>query len=179
MRKLNTRQITTAALIGGIYVALSYFGNIFGLTYGPVQCRFSEALTVLPFFMPRSAVPGLFLGCFLANFLGGAGIWDVVFGSAATLIAAMLTARCRSRMLSPLAPVLVNAVVVGAVLYFVYYSGSAVPMWLPMAQVGLGQFVACYGLGLPLLGFLEKRFPSWREREGEQEGCALKGEGKA
>ena len=101
------------------------------------------------------------------------------FGSAATLIAAMLTARCRSRMLSPLAPVLVNAVVVGAVLYFVYYSGSAVPMWLPMAQVGLGQFVACYGLGLPLLGFLEKRFPSWREREGEQEGCALKGEGKA
>ena len=154
------------AAIAAIYAALTL--ALAPISYGAVQVRVSEALTVLPFFMPHSAVPGLFLGCLLANFLGGAGIWDVIFGSAATLVAAMITARCRSRMLSPLAPVLVNAVVVGAVLVFCLLCGSAVPIWLPMAQVGLGQFVACYGLGLPLLGFLEKRFPSWREREGSR-----------
>ena len=111
----NLESFVRGAAVAAIYAALTL--ALAPISYGAVQVRVSEALTVLPFFMPRSAVPGLFLGCFLANFLGGAGIWDVVFGSAATLIAAMLTARCRSRMLSPLAPVLVNAVVVGCLLY--------------------------------------------------------------
>ena len=86
------------AAIAAIYAALTL--ALAPISYGAVQVRVSEALTVLPFFMPHSAVPGLFLGCLLANFLGGAGIWDVIFGSAATLVAAMITARCRSRMLS-------------------------------------------------------------------------------
>ena len=94
MQKLNTRQITTAALIGGIYVALSYFGNIFGLTYGPVQFRFSEALTVLPFLNPL-ATWGLFVGCILSNILSPYGLLDLIFGSLATLLAGLLTARCK------------------------------------------------------------------------------------
>ena len=176
MKKLNTRQIALNGVVAGLYAAITILTASFA--YGDIQFRIADALCLLVALEPSLTV-GLTLGCVIANIFSTVSVLDIVVGSAATLIAAMLTARCRSRMLSPLAPVLVNAVVVGAVLYFVYYSGSAVPMWLPMAQVGLGQFVACYGLGLPLLGFLEKRFPSWREREGEQEGCALKGEGKA
>ena len=78
--KTQYAHITTAALIGGIYVAMSYFGNIFGLTYGPVQCRFSEALTVLPYLNPLAAW-GLFVGCVLSNILSPYGPLDLVFGS--------------------------------------------------------------------------------------------------
>ena len=96
MQKFSTRQITTAALIGGIYVALSYFGNIFGLPYGPIQCRLSEALTVLPFLNPL-ATWGLFVGFVLSNILSPYGLLDLIFGSMATLLAGLLTARCKSK----------------------------------------------------------------------------------
>lgn len=116
-----------------------------------------EALSVLPYFTP-AAVPGLFVGCALANLLTGAPLYDVVFGSLATLLAAaatlLLKRRGMKKWLMPLPSVLVNAVIIGTLLVKVY----GVPVSLPLAMlyVGLGQALACYGLGLPLLYALER-----------------------
>ena len=84
--KLHTKQLTLAALTAAAYAVLSYFGSIFGITYGPIQCRFSEALCVLPFFLPETAW-GLGVGCLIANLLSPYGVLDIVVGSAATLLA--------------------------------------------------------------------------------------------
>ena len=73
MSKFNTRELTLAALVAALYAVLSYFGNIFGLTYGPVQCRFAEALCVLPFLFPATA-PGLFVGCLITNLMSTVGL---------------------------------------------------------------------------------------------------------
>ena len=102
--KLHTRQLTCAAIVGAAYAVLSIFGSIFGITYGPIQCRFSEALCVLPFLLPETAW-GLGVGCLIANLLSPYGILDIVVGSAATLLAALLTARCKKKWLAPLPPV--------------------------------------------------------------------------
>ena len=86
MSKWSTRQIATAAIIAALYTVMSLLSSIFGLTYGPIQCRFSEALTVLPFFLPE-AVPGLFVGCLVTNLMSTVGPLDIIFGSMATLLA--------------------------------------------------------------------------------------------
>ena len=78
--KLRTKQLTLAALTAAAYAVLSYFGSIFGITYGPIQCRFSEALCVLPFFLPETAW-GLGVGCLIANLLSPYGVLDIVVGS--------------------------------------------------------------------------------------------------
>lgn len=158
MQKLNTRQITAAALIGGIYVALSYFGNIFGLTYGPVQFRFSEALTVLPFLNPL-ATWGLFVGCVLSNILSPYGLLDLVFGSLATLLAGLLTARCRSKWLAPLPPVICNGILVGGLISYQEVGFTAAfpgTFLFNCATVALGELVVCYVLGLPLLALMAR-----------------------
>ena len=113
--KLNIRQITFAALVGALYVTLCYFSNIFGCTFGVFQFRFAEALTVLPFLCPTAAW-GLFAGCILANLLSPYGLPDLLFGSLATLVAGLLTARCGSKWLAPLPPVICNGLIVGALL---------------------------------------------------------------
>ena len=115
--KLRTKQLTLAALTAAAYAVLSYFGSIFGITYGPIQCRFSEALCVLPFFLPETAW-GLGVGCLIANLLSPYGGLDIVVGSAATMLAALLTARCKKMWLAPLPPVIVNMVLVGGLLAF-------------------------------------------------------------
>ena len=117
--KLHTRQLTCAAIVGAAYAVLSIFGSIFGVTYGPIQCRFSEALCVLPFLLPETAW-GLGVGCLIANLLSPYGVLDIVVGSAATLLAALLTARCKKKWLAPLPPVLANMVLVGLVLAAAY-----------------------------------------------------------
>ena len=158
MRKLSTRHITTAALIGGIYVAMSYFGNIFGLTYGPVQCRFSEALTVLPYLNPL-AVWGLFVGCVLSNILSPYGPLDLIFGSLATLLAGLLPARCPSKWLTPLPPVICNGILVGGLISYQEVGFTAAfggTFLFNAASVALGELLACYVLGLPLLTLMDK-----------------------
>ncbi|MDW7740425.1 MAG: QueT transporter family protein [Bacillota bacterium] len=139
-----------AAMIGAIYALLTL---IFApISYGMIQVRIAEMLMVLPFFTP-AAIPGLFVGCVIANIFGGYGIFDIVFGSLATLISAYLVSKISNKYLVPLPPVLINAVVVGMVLHLVL----ELPFYLTAAWVGAGQLVACYGLGLPLLLILEKR----------------------
>ena len=90
MRKFTVRDLTLAAMVAALYAVMGYFGDTLNLTYGPVQCRFAEALTVLPFVLPAAA-PGLVVGCFLTNLLSLYGPFDVVFGTLATAIAAWLT----------------------------------------------------------------------------------------
>ena len=163
--KIRTRQLTLAALTAAAYAVLSYFGSIFGITYGPIQCRFSEALCVLPFFLPETAW-GLGVGCLIANLLSPYGILDIVVGSAATLLAALLTARCKKMWLAPLPPVICNAVLIGAMIawYLTGFSAQFPALFAYNAvTVGIGEAVACYVLGLLLLTILP-RIPALRGR---------------
>ena len=156
--KLDVRQITFAALVGAMYVTLCYFGNIFGLNFGIFQCRFAEALTVLPFLCPATAW-GLFAGCILSNLLSPYGLPDLIFGSLATLLAGLLTARCRSKWLAPLPPVLLNGLIVGALLawYETGFTAAFPGVFLFNAlSVGISELLVCCILGLPLLAVLTK-----------------------
>ena len=159
MQKISTRFLARSAAIAALYVVLTYLAGLMNLAYGPVQFRFSEALTVLPFLFPE-AIPGLFVGCVVSNLLSPYGALDLVVGSAATLIAAIWTAKCGKRWFAPMPPVIANALLVGAMIAW-YEAGFGPGFWAAFAwnalTVGLGELVVCYALGLPLLSALEKR----------------------
>jgi uncharacterized membrane protein len=145
--------ITQAAMIGAIYIVIT---TIFApISFGYMQIRFSEILTILPFFT-LVAVPGLFIGVLLANLLLGAVLIDVIFGSLATLIAASLTylLRKKSEYLAPLPPILVNALIIPFVLRYGYAQPLPIPFM--MLTVGIGQVIACGVLGLILLKYLKR-----------------------
>lgn len=158
MKRFDTRQITLAAMVAALYAVLSYFGNIFGLTYGAVQCRFAEALCVLPFLFPATA-PGLFVGCILTNLMSTVGPLDIVLGSLATLLAALWTAKMPNRWLAPLPPVICNGVIVGGMIAW-YEVGFGPGFWAAFAFNGLsvaaGELLACYVLGSILLTVLPR-----------------------
>ena len=145
-------------MLTAVYAALTIF--LAPISYGPWQIRIAEAMTVLPWFYAE-AVPGLFLGCLIANIFGGNGLPDILFGSLATLSAALISRRIRQPWLVPLPPVVINAVVVGAVLSYVI----GLPFWLTAAEVGLGQIGSCYLLGLPLMFFLRRLGEKESDRE--------------
>lgn len=156
--RFTPRQIALAGVIAAVYAVLSLLSSVFGMTYTPIQCRLSEALTVLPFLFPE-AVPGLFIGCLVTNLMSTVGPLDLIFGSLATLLAALWTRRMPNRWLAPLPPVVCNAVIVGAMLTW-YEVGFGPGFWSLFAfnalTVGLGEAVACYGLGLLLLKALSR-----------------------
>lgn len=107
---MSVKFITQAAVIAAIYVVLVVIFNY--ISFGPVQFRIAEALTILPYFTP-AAIPGLFVGCIIANILGGAIVWDVVFGSIATLIGAIGTYLLRKhKWLAPVPPIVANTIIV-------------------------------------------------------------------
>lgn len=159
MRKFTVRDLTLAAMVAALYAVMGYFGNIFGLTFGPVQFRFAEALTVLPFLFPAS-VPGLFVGCVIVNLLSPYGPLDIVVGSAATLLAALWTSKVKTKWLAPLPPVVCNTVLVGFTIGLAEANGftAAFPMaWLVNGlSVGVGELGVCVVLGLLLLAVLPK-----------------------
>lgn len=145
--------LTQAALIAALYVVLTYLANLLGISSGAIQVRFSEALTILPYFTP-TAIPGLFVGCILANLLTGAALPDIIFGSIATLIGALLTAKFRKhKYLAPIPPIVANALIVPPVLLFAY---GIKPLWLSYITVTLGEIISCGILGMLLLFALEK-----------------------
>lgn len=146
---MKTDKIVRIAIIAAVYATITI--TFAPLSYGVVQVRISEALTILPFIFPESAL-GLFVGCLIANVFGGLGIIDIVFGSLATLLAGYLTSKMPNKYWAPLPPVLINAVVVGLILKFVV----GAPLLLTMLYVAIGQFLACYLLGLPLLIWLKR-----------------------
>lgn len=152
----STRHLVQAALIAAVYVVLTYLVNAMGWASGAVQLRLSEALTVLPFFV-SSAVPGLWIGCMLANLLTGSALWDVVFGSLATLLGALGTCALRNRSpyLACVPPILANTLIIPFVLRLVY--GDATPMGFLFLTVGLGEVLSCGLCGTALLFVLRRR----------------------
>jgi uncharacterized membrane protein len=161
-RKEKLNYITTAAIIAAIYAALTYLGAVFGLSYGPIQLRFSEALTILPVFTP-AAIPGLTVGCFIAN-IGSFNLLDMVFGTLATLIAAILTRMFKDikfkglPLLSLFPPVIVNAIIIGLeIAIFLLPDGLSLYGFLISAlEVGIGQLIVCYALGIPFYLTVQK-----------------------
>ena len=150
----NTKNLCLSALIAALYAALTLAFQ--PISYGAVQFRISEALTLLPVLFPQ-AVPGLTLGCLISNLFNpmGATVYDVVFGTLATLIAAVLTWRMRASIwVRALPPVLCNAGIVGLVLTYAYGIDM---LWMNMLTVGLGEAVVCYVLGVPMIKLLSRQ----------------------
>lgn len=151
MKRNAIYQLCIGAMIAALYAVLTL--SLPMLSYSAVQLRFSEALTVLPFLFP-GAIPGLFLGCAIANIASTFGILDVVFGSLATLLAAIWTSKLKNPWLAPLPPVICNMVIIGAeIAWFETGLGPgffAAWLWNGLT-VGIGELAACYVLGMILL----------------------------
>lgn len=151
----KTLRLTRAALIAALYVILTFISQIFGLASGVIQFRLSEALTCMPLFY-REAIPGLWIGCVLANLLTGCAVWDIVFGSAATLLGAVGTWYIgrKKPLLGPVFPILSNMLIVPLVLRYVY--GAEGSYWFLMVTVGAGEIVCCGILGMLLYNSYKK-----------------------
>ena len=147
MKNKNVLFLTQAAMIAAIYVVLTYVFAAF--SFGEIQVRLSEALTILPVFTP-AAIPGLFIGCLLGNMLGGALVPDIIFGSLATLVGAFFTWKLRNAhpFLAPVPPIVANTLVVPFVLKYAYAIDLPIP--LMMLTVGVGEILSCGVLGLLL-----------------------------
>lgn len=151
MKNKGVLFLVQAAAIAALYVVLTWIAAMMGLSSGVIQVRFSEALTILPFFT-GAAIPGLFVGCILANFLSGAVFWDILFGSLATLLGALGTYALRKtkiRWLAPLPPIAANTLIVPWVLRFAY--GFPDGLWYMTLTVGAGEIISCGILGMILL----------------------------
>ncbi len=146
---LTTRSVCLSAMIAALYAALTLL--LAPISYGAIQCRISEAMTLLPLLLPQ-AIPGLAVGCLVANLLSPVAIWDVLFGTLATLLAAIGTYALRKKpLLAALCPVVSNGLIVGAVLSIFY----ALPLWLTMLQVAVGE-AAAVALGFMLIHVLRR-----------------------
>ncbi|WP_416201094.1 MAG: QueT transporter family protein [Thermocaproicibacter melissae] len=166
----RTLHIAQGAVIAAAYTVLTWLAALLDLAYGPVQFRFSEALTILPIFT-TAAVPGLTIGCLLSNILSGYGIYDLIFGTLATLLATLVTRLVRNvkirgvPVLAPLPPIVFNAFIVGLEITILngakinpdcFTNFNWVLYWTNAGSVGLGELVICYGLGLPLAVLIER-----------------------
>ena len=153
----KTRYLTYAAVIAALYVVLTWFSALFGLSgQNLIQVRLSEALCILPYFTP-AAVPGLAIGCLISNLLTGAHVLDIVFGTLATLLGAIGTRLLRKwRFLTPLPPILANTIIVPFVLRYAYLMVD-VAMPLLFLTVAAGEIISVGVLGTFLLLALQKR----------------------
>ena len=152
--------LAQAAIIAALYAGLCYAG--FGVSFGPWQFRFAEALTLLPALTP-AAIPGLTVGCILANLGSPFGLVDIIFGSLASLFAALCAYWLRGvqfkklPLLSALMPVAFNGVIIGAILaHMLFDSFTWTNMLVMGGQVALSELVICFALGLPLVALLRR-----------------------
>ncbi len=163
---MNNKKIISlvhGAMIAAVYAAATYFSAVLGIAYGPIQFRFSEALTVLSVFTP-AAIPGLTIGCILGNLSSPFGIWDIVFGSIATLSSAFFARYLRKitlkglPLLSLLIPVIFNALIVGAEITFLMpNNASGLSAFIISAlEVGAGELTVCLIGGIPLYYAIKK-----------------------
>ena len=160
MKKNTTKMVAFGGLIAALYVVLTMLAAALGLASGAIQVRLSEALTILPVFT-AAAVPGLAVGCVLANLITGCAAWDVVFGSLATLLGAIGTRLLRKKpLLAWIPPVISNMAIIPVVLMKVYgvtevevfgrvFGGNSIWIML-VVTVGIGEIIACGMLGLLL-----------------------------
>ena len=153
MKNRKNVFLTQAAMIAAIYVVLTFVFAPF--SFGQIQVRIAEALTILPLFTP-AAIPGLFIGCLIGNILGGAILPDIIFGSMATLIGAIFTYLLRntSKYLGPVPPIAANTVIVPLVLHYGY--GINLPIPFLMLTVGVGEVISCGVLGMIVYFSLRK-----------------------
>lgn len=165
MQKNNTKAgyLTSAGIIAALYVVLTMISTMMGLSSGAVQVRLSEALCVLPCFT-SAAVPGLFVGCLISNLLSGCVIWDVVFGSLATLIGAVGTRFLRKkRILATASPIIVNAAVIPVVLIYAYGVENGYLMIL--LTVTAGELISCGLLGSVVYNAVNKALFASKKRK--------------
>jgi uncharacterized membrane protein len=161
--KTLSRYIVTAALIAAAYAALTYLSAALGLAYGGIQFRLSEALTILSVFTP-AAIPGLTVGCIIGNLSSPFGIWDIVFGSLATLLAAITARALRNikfkgfPLLSLIMPVIFNALIVGAELTFLLPTDKTrlATFAIYALEVAAGELAVCVAGGIPLYYAIRK-----------------------
>lgn len=154
----DPKTLTRAAVIAALYAALTLL--LAPISYGAMQVRVSEGLTLLPMLFPEAA-PALFVGCLLANLLGGSALPDIVLGSLTTLVAALLTRRLRgNRILAALPPVVLNGLIVGALVHLLYT--PEIPMALCMLYVAVGEAIACYVVGFLVLAAVRRVPERWR-----------------
>jgi len=148
---MNTKKIARGAAITALYVVITYF--LAPVSFGPIQFRAAEALTVLPILFPE-AVPALFLGVLLANVIGGLGMVDIVGGSLVTLLAAYATYKNRDNIFAYLSPILFNAFLISIYLHTLF----GLPYWLNVIQIGLSEAVVVLILGVPLIKYLKRHY---------------------
>ncbi len=153
MKNKKILFLVQSALIAAIYVVLTLIFRPF--SFGEIQVRIAESLTILPAFTP-TAIPGLFIGCFIANLLGGGALPDIIFGSLATLLGAVFTylLRKESKYLAPVPPILSNTLIIPFVLKYAY--GINLPIYVMVATVGLGEIISCGVLGMIVYSALRK-----------------------
>ncbi len=150
----KTKFLTQGALIASLYVVLTYITNLAGMASGAIQVRISEALCILPAFT-LPAVPGLFIGCLAANLLTGAALWDVMFGSVATLLGALGTRYFgKNKFLAPVFPIVSNTVIIPFVLKLAY--GVEQGYIFLALSIFIGEVISCGVLGILLYKALEK-----------------------
>lgn len=154
MNHKNVQLMTQAAMIAAIYVVLTMIANAMGLASYAIQIRFSEALTILPFFT-IAAVPGVTIGCLISNILAGGALPDILFGTIATLLGAIGTycLRKKSKWLAPIPPIVANAIIIPPVLYYAY---GITPVWFSFVTVTIGEIICCGVMGMALLFTLMK-----------------------
>ncbi|PUU89367.1 MAG: hypothetical protein CI948_1965 [Halanaerobium sp.] len=148
---MDTQKIARGAAITALYVVITYF--LAPISFGPIQFRAAEALTVLPIIFPE-AVPALFLGVMLANVIGGLGMVDIVGGSLVTLLAAYVTYKNKDNFFAYLSPILFNAFLISIYLHLLF----DLPYWLNVIQIGVSEAAVVLILGVPLIKYLKKHF---------------------
>ena len=161
MNSKKSAYVAKASMIAALYVLMTFLSSLMGLSSGVIQLRLSEMLTVLPLYT-TAAIPGLFIGCLVSNLITGCAIWDVVFGSIATLVAAIITSRMRRmKYLATLPPVIMNTIVVPPGLSIVYKVPDA--LWFIYLTVFIGEVLSCTVFGSLLITYIEKhRFKFFR-----------------
>lgn len=153
MKKFPIKGMAIAGVIAALYVALTLpFGQF---AFGPIQFRLAEILTLLPFLSPW-AIWGVTIGCLLSNLLFST-IWDVIFGTLATLIAAYFTYKSRHLLVAPVWPILFNGLIIGTMLAILTLDSFAIVPWLTiMAEITASEFIVCFALGVPFLKYFKK-----------------------
>lgn len=153
MKNFSVKGMAIAGVIAALYVALTLpFGQF---AFGPIQFRLAEILTLLPFCSPW-AIWGVTLGCFLSNLLFST-VWDAIFGTLATLIAAYFTYKSRHLLIAPIWPILWNGLIIGTMLAILTLDSFAILPWLAMmAQITASEFIVCFGLGVPFIKYFKK-----------------------
>ncbi|MGI5839728.1 MAG: QueT transporter family protein [bacterium] len=149
--RLTLQQLVRAAVIASVYVIISYI--LLPLSFGIVQFRAAEALTVLPILYPE-AIPGVFIGCLLSNIIGGLGLWDIFGGSTVTLLAALVTYYYRGSFVAYLSPIILNGLLVS--LYLSQIFGA--PYWITAAGIAASEAGVVFLLGIPLVHYLRRRY---------------------